>query len=128
MIDKEQIKDLMRNCSEGQFERLERNSIKDISFYSFRQLENRSVKNYRVGVKYKEDVLAAEFIFLSEEDEESCFFNAQGTFCFWSTPELCEYYLNKYSFLCEKISEPYSSIKIHEIYNREGYLVLYWYE
>lgn len=126
MIDKEQIRDFMRNCSEGQFEHLELNfAIKDdIKFYSFR----RGVKNYRIGVRYKEDVLAAELIFLSEEDEESYFFNPQGSFCFQSTPELCEYYLNKYSFLCEKISEPYSSIKIHEIYNREGNLVLYWYE
>ena len=120
MIDKEQIKDLMRNCSKGQYELLEHFGTNDISFYSF----NINYKRRRMGIRY-EGALAAELIFLSEEDEKA--FLLDGTICLWTTPELGEYYLNKYSFLYKKKRE-YTLVKSQGIYNQEGNLVLYWYE
>ena len=77
-----------------------------------------------MGIRY-EGALAAELIFLSEEDEKA--FLLDGTICLWTTPELGEYYLNKYSFLYKKKRE-YTLVKSQGIYNQEGNLVLYWYE
>ena len=120
MTDKEQIKDFMRNCSERQYELLEHFGTNDISFYSF----NKNYRRGRMGVRYK-DAIAAELIFLSEEDEKA--FLLDGSICFWTTPELGEYYLNKYSFLYKEKIE-YILAKSQGICNQKGRLVLYWYE
>ena len=120
MIDKEQIKDLMRNCSKGQYELLEHFGTNDISFYSF----NINYRRGRMGIRY-EGALAAELIFLLEEDEKA--FLLDGTICLWTTPELGEYYLNKYSFLNASVNDTYRGIR-YKVYNQKGQCVYSWYE
>ena len=119
MIDKEQIKDLMRNCSKGQYEQLKEHiRIDDLRFYT--------IKNYRLGIKYDEEgTFAVDLIFLSEEDEEN--FLRESPCFWWCSEKLGKYYLNKYSFLHEKMSNPCFLNIRHEIYNSKGSLVLYWY-
>lgn len=120
MIDKEQIRDLMRNCSEGQYERLMRHSVNDISF--------NYLNDYRIAYRYNENDIITEIFFLSEE-EENCIFSTTGLLYCWCTQELGKYYLNKYSFLYETVDEPRYYLGVqHKLYNQEGCLVLYWYE
>lgn len=120
MIDKEQIRDLMRNCSEGQYERLMRHSIGDISFSQ--------VDGYRIAYRYNEYDIITEIIFLLEE-EKNCIFNTTEFIYCWCTKELGKYYLNKYSFLYETLNESHYYLGVrHEVRNQKGNLVLYWYE
>lgn len=120
MIDKEQIRDFMRNCSKKQYEYLkERRRVYNLRFYT--------IKNYRLGIKYNEEgTFAVDLIFLSEEDEEN--FLRESPCFWWCSARLGKYYLKKYSFLYE-VSKKTCFLNVsHEIYSQEGNLVLYWYE
>lgn len=123
MIDKEKLRDLMRNCSEEQYKYLTQHFFSDdIRF-------NRLNEGYRVAFKYDEEASVTELIFLSEEEEKNYFCYAKRPFGIWSTAELGKYYLYKYDFLHEKVEgNNYYLGAIHSIYNQEGKTVLYWYE
>ena len=127
MIDKEQIKDLMRNCSERQYEYVSYKEESGIYYYTAKYREGRRrVREFRVGAKYTEHVITSELIFLTEKDEKDYFFNAP---CYDEmTPELGKYYLNKYSFLNVLANDNTFRGKRYKVYNQKGQCVYSWYE
>ena len=132
MIDKEQIKDFMRNCSEGQYKYLKWlgfNKDRVCYFITVRYVpeEEISIREFRMGIKYDKHNtnIATEFFFLSEKDEEDYFLNGIGYD--HMTPELGKYYLNKYSFLKLAINEKTPFGIQYQVYNQKK-VVLYWYE
>ena len=122
-----EIRDLMRNCSEKQYEYIDLYCyLEDIRFY---HLYSGNDKSYRAAVKYDKEGSAIELIFLSEEEERNYLFYKKGIHGIWCTAELCKYYLHKYYFLYERAEEShYCAGAIHKIYNQEGAVVFYWYD
>lgn len=127
MIDKEKVKDFIRNCSEGQYKYLIGLDYigKEIYFYTARYAEGEEIKEFRVGAKYGKHAITTELFFLTEKDEKDYFFNAP---CYDEmTPELGKYYLNKYSFLKATACDTLRGVK-YQVYNQKGQLVYSWYE